>query len=33
MEVDSSVLVLNALGSVPQDEMTFYFSINDDNDY
>lgn len=29
MEVDSSMLVLNALGSVPQDELTFYFSIND----
>jgi len=29
MEVDSSMLVLNALGSIPQDELTFYFSIND----
>lgn len=29
MEVDSSVLALNGLGIIPQDELTFYFSIND----
>ena len=29
MEVDSSVLAINSLGLVPQDELTFYFSIND----
>lgn len=29
MEVDSSILALNGLGLVPQDELTFYFSIND----
>lgn len=29
MEVDSSILAINALGLIPQDELTFYFSIND----
>lgn len=29
MAVDSSVLAINALGLIPQDELTFYFSIND----
>lgn len=29
MEVDSSILAINALGLVPQDELTFYFSLND----
>lgn len=29
MEVDSSVLAINSLGLIGQDELTFYFSIND----
>lgn len=29
MEVDSSILALNGLGLTPQDELTFYFSMND----
>jgi hypothetical protein len=29
MDVDSSILALNGLGLVPQDELTFYFAIND----
>lgn len=29
MEVDNSILALNGLGLTPQDELTFYFAIND----
>ena len=29
MEVDNSILAINGLGLVPQDELTFYFAIND----